>query len=49
MSHEIKCPHCSETFSLEDAGYAEIQNQVRTKEFEQALEQPFWGEGQTHT
>lgn len=39
MSHEIKCPHCSETFSLDDAGYAEIQNQVRTKEFEQALEQ----------
>jgi hypothetical protein len=39
MSHEIKCPQCSETFSLDDAGYAEIQNQVRTKEFEQALEQ----------
>ena len=39
MSHEIKCPHCAETFSLDDAGYAEIQNQVRTKEFEQALEQ----------
>ena len=39
MSHEIKCPHCSETFSLDDAGYAEIQNQVRTKEFDQALEQ----------
>jgi hypothetical protein len=39
MSHEIKCPHCSETFSLDDAGYAEIQNQVRTKEFEQVLEQ----------
>ena len=39
MSHDIKCPHCAETFSLDDAGYAEIQNQVRTKEFEQALEQ----------
>lgn len=39
MSHEIKCPHCSETFSLDDAGYAEIQNQVRTQEFDQALEQ----------
>ncbi len=39
MSHDIKCPHCAETFSLDDAGYAEIQNQVRTKEFKQALEQ----------
>jgi hypothetical protein len=39
MSHDIKCPHCAETFSLDDAGYAEIQNQVRTKEFEQSLEQ----------
>ena len=37
--NEIKCPHCTETFSLDDAGYAEIQNQVRTREFEQALEQ----------
>ena len=37
--NEIKCPHCAETFSLDDAGYAEIQNQVRTREFEQALEQ----------
>ena len=37
--NEIKCPHCAETFSLDDAGYAEIQNQVRNREFEQALEQ----------
>ena len=37
--NEIKCPHCTETFSIDDAGYAEIQNQVRTREFEQALEQ----------
>ena len=37
--NEIKCPHCAETFSLDDAGYAEIQNQVRTRDFEQALEQ----------
>ena len=37
--NEIKCPHCAETFSLDDAGYAEIQSQVRTREFEQALEQ----------
>ncbi len=37
--NEIKCPHCTKTFSLDDAGYAEIQSQVRTREFEQALEQ----------
>jgi hypothetical protein len=41
MSHEIKCPHCSETLSLDDAGYAEIQNQVRTKEF--GITGYFWG------
>jgi hypothetical protein len=39
MSHEIKCPHCAKSFNLDEAGYADIQKQVRTKEFEQALEQ----------
>jgi hypothetical protein len=35
--NEIKCPHCGETFSLEDAGYADIVKQVRDKEFDKLL------------
>ncbi|MDF9824819.1 hypothetical protein M2475_000780 [Breznakia sp. PF5-3] len=31
--HEIKCPHCGKTFTIDEAGYADILNQVRTKEF----------------
>ena len=43
--NEIKCPHCQKTFNLDEAGYADILQQVRTHEFvvelqkrEQALE-----------
>lgn len=35
--HEIRCPHCDETFSLDDAGYADIVKQVRDREFDSAL------------
>lgn len=35
--HEITCPHCGETFSLDDAGYADIAKQVRDKEFDEQL------------
>lgn len=31
--HEIKCPHCGKKFTFDEAGYADILNQVRTKEF----------------
>src|SRR5690554_3669841 len=31
--HEIKCPHCGKKFTIDEAGYADILNQVRTKEF----------------
>lgn len=31
--NEIKCPHCGEKFTIDEAGYADILNQVRTKEF----------------
>ena len=34
---EIKCPHCSKAFSLDDAGYADILKQVRDGEFESQL------------
>lgn len=33
MMNEIKCPHCGEKFTIDEAGYADILNQVRTKEF----------------
>lgn len=31
--HEIKCPHCGKEFTIDEVSYADIQNQVRTKEF----------------
>lgn len=35
--HEIICPHCSKTFTIDEAGYADILKQVRDKEFELEL------------
>ena len=35
--HEIKCPHCGEVFTIDEAGYADIVKQVRDSEFEQQL------------
>lgn len=32
--HEIKCPHCHTAFTVNEAGYADILNQVRTQEFQ---------------
>jgi hypothetical protein len=26
--HEIKCPHCQKAFTVDEAGYADILNQV---------------------
>lgn len=34
---EIKCPHCGEAFTVDEAGYADILKQVRDAEFEQQL------------
>ncbi|WP_084129849.1 DUF2130 domain-containing protein [Demequina sp. NBRC 110055] len=36
--HEITCPHCHKAFTVDEAGYADILNQVRTKEFDAELE-----------
>lgn len=36
--NEIICPHCTKSFKLDDAGYADILRQVRDHEFEIALE-----------
>lgn len=34
---EIKCPNCGKTFNIDEAGYANILNQVRDKAFDKAL------------
>lgn len=35
--NEIICPHCTKAFKVDEAGYADIVQQVRTSEFEQQL------------
>jgi hypothetical protein len=35
--HEIKCPHCQKAFTVDEAGYADILNQVRNDQFEKEL------------
>jgi hypothetical protein len=35
--NEIKCPHCKEAFTIDEAGYADILSQVKTREFEKEL------------
>ena len=35
--HEIICPHCSNAFKIDEAGYADILKQVRDGAFEQQL------------
>ena len=34
---EIKCPHCGQSFTVDEAGYAAILSQVRTAEFDKEL------------
>ena len=34
---EINCPNCGKTFNLDEAGYADILNQVRNEAFDKAL------------
>lgn len=36
-THEIKCPHCETVFTIDEANYADIVQQVRTEEFETEL------------
>ena len=35
--HEIRCPKCGTTFTIDEAGYADILKQVRDEEFEKSL------------
>ena len=37
--HEIICPHCKKAFKIDEAGYAEIQKQVRDSEFNKQREE----------
>ena len=34
---ELKCPHCGSTFTVDEAGFASLLNQVRNAEFENEL------------
>ena len=35
--NEIKCPECGKVFSVDEASYASVVNQVRTKEFDDEI------------
>lgn len=35
--NEIKCPHCGQSFTVDEASYANILQQVRTHEFEKEI------------
>ena len=37
MEHEIKCPKCGTVFTIDEAGYANIVQQVRNGEFEHEI------------
>ena len=37
--NEIICPHCSKAFKIDEAGYADIQRQVRDHAFDEALQE----------
>ena len=32
--HDIICPHCHKTFTMDETAYADIQKQVRDHEYE---------------
>ena len=36
--NEIKCPNCGKVFSVDEASYASVVNQVRTREFQADVE-----------
>lgn len=37
QAHQIECPHCHQVFTIDEAQYANIVNQVRTAEFDKEL------------
>lgn len=46
---EIKCPNCGKTFTLDEASYAEILNQVRNEAFAQELQEKMSQVQREHT
>ena len=38
-TNDIACPHCGKSFTLDEAGYADILKQVRDKEFDASLKE----------
>jgi hypothetical protein len=38
-TNDIACPHCGKSFTLDEAGYADILKQVRDKEFDASLQE----------
>ena len=37
--HEVKCPNCGKSFKIDEAGYADILNQVRDEAFNKAVQE----------
>lgn len=37
--HDVTCPHCHKSFTMDEAGYADILKQVRDHEFENELQE----------
>lgn len=37
--HEINCPHCKKAFKIDEAGYADIQKQVRDEVFAREMDE----------
>jgi len=37
--HEINCPNCKTAFKIDEAGYADIQKQVRDSEFDKQIQE----------
>ena len=35
--NDIKCPHCSKAFKIDESGYADIMQQVRNTEFDREV------------
>ncbi|MCM6880357.1 DUF2130 domain-containing protein [Enterococcus italicus] len=46
--HQLKCPNCGKEFTIDEASYAEILNQVRTKEFTEEIHEKLEQISQQH-
>lgn len=47
--NEIKCPHCKVVFTIDEAGYADILTQVKTKEFDAEIHEKLRLAEEQHT